>query len=44
MKALNFNPRPRKEGDPVALSVITAAVNFNPRPRKEGDVVKYPVD
>ena len=34
---LDFNPRPRKEGD-AFLSALTALINyFNPRPRKEGD-------
>ena len=35
----NFNPRPRKEGDPVGLTGVSCHWDFNPRPRKEGDPV-----
>ena len=34
---LNFNPRPRKEGDITRFKVGDKMSNFNPRPRKEGD-------
>ena len=37
--AVNFNPRPRKEGD-AWLYIVRANLNdFNPRPRKEGDLI-----
>ena len=40
-KAVNFNPRPRKEGDiPLWVSSSTQP-HFNPRPRKEGDEIAY---
>ena len=37
----HFNPRPRKEGDPLAVTVAPSPGDFNPRPRKEGDVRHY---
>ena len=35
----NFNPRPRKEGDPSFPPHSDGYENFNPRPRKEGDIL-----
>ena len=35
---INFNPRPRKEGDRLCLWRRRVACYFNPRPRKEGDL------
>ena len=34
---LNFNPRPREEGDCHGAYHCPASKNFNPRPREEGD-------
>ena len=34
---INFNPRPRKEGDYRSCRSRRNCSNFNPRPRKEGD-------
>ena len=34
---INFNPRPREEGDREVTSQNTTAGDFNPRPREEGD-------
>ena len=34
---LNFNPRPRKEGDRYHYVYCYGTGHFNPRPRKEGD-------
>ena len=34
---LNFNPRPRKEGDEKEICISYKVRHFNPRPRKEGD-------
>ena len=38
-----FNPRPRREGDPLSAQVIPIPLgygdSFNPRPRREGDAV-----
>ena len=34
---LDFNPRPREEGDAVAHTGTVSDVDFNPRPREEGD-------
>ena len=34
-----FNPRPRKEGDPLKSSDVLDENDFNPRPRKEGDKI-----
>ena len=34
---VNFNPRPREEGDPHLGYLYTLFHNFNPRPREEGD-------
>ena len=34
---LNFNPRPREEGDGRKTPSKALADNFNPRPREEGD-------
>ena len=36
-KIMNFNPRPREEGDFIYIIKRGRAVNFNPRPREEGD-------
>ena len=33
----NFNPLPRKEGDPCLFQTQCRACYFNPLPRKEGD-------
>ena len=35
---INFNPRPRKEGDGTASEFTLTVTDFNPRPRKEGDL------
>ena len=35
---VNFNPRPREEGDPVQARAILTIPYFNPRPREEGDL------
>ena len=34
---IDFNPRPREEGDLTTITVILTVINFNPRPREEGD-------
>ena len=34
---MNFNPRPREEGDTLQSSRQSVIINFNPRPREEGD-------
>ena len=34
---LNFNPRPREEGDNCFIEFILFSTYFNPRPREEGD-------
>ena len=34
---IDFNPRPREEGDGKDLSIIAIDDDFNPRPREEGD-------
>ena len=34
---LNFNPRPREEGDNITAILEYSQGNFNPRPREEGD-------
>ena len=34
---MNFNPRPRKEGDTSFCNGGRSGSYFNPRPRKEGD-------
>ena len=34
---MDFNPRPREEGDGLGLRMVQAWFNFNPRPREEGD-------
>ena len=36
---VNFNPRPREEGDAVAHTGTVSDVDFNPRPREEGDII-----
>ena len=36
-RVLDFNPRPREEGDGKDLSIIAIEDDFNPRPREEGD-------
>ena len=36
---LNFNPRPREEGDKYPLVNQVLPLDFNPRPREEGDSV-----
>ena len=35
--AIDFNPRPREEGDPSGDAGTLTALYFNPRPREEGD-------
>ena len=35
---VNFNPRPREEGDTISTAAFARSGNFNPRPREEGDV------
>ena len=39
--SLNFNPRPREEGDTLLTSAQMIALHFNPRPREEGDELLY---
>ena len=34
---LGFNPRPRMEGDELAIRLLISIAGFNPRPRMEGD-------
>ena len=34
---LDFNPRPREEGDMHSIMPLIIVSNFNPRPREEGD-------
>ena len=34
---VNFNPRPREEGDKCFIKSILFGTYFNPRPREEGD-------
>ena len=34
---VNFNPRPREEGDTCTAYDAVEYENFNPRPREEGD-------
>ena len=34
---LDFNPRPREEGDTTAVTSSPIEPYFNPRPREEGD-------
>ena len=34
---IDFNPRPREEGDLVHCLYYTVSLYFNPRPREEGD-------
>ena len=41
IKDLNFNPRPRKEGDVVTIAFRKLGFHFNPRPRKEGDISTF---
>ena len=36
---MNFNPRPREEGDIAVMIFIGSHKDFNPRPREEGDGV-----
>ena len=36
-RRLNFNPRPREEGDHHFSVIKCELVYFNPRPREEGD-------
>ncbi len=36
---VNFNPRPREEGDDVYDEPVLDVKDFNPRPREEGDFV-----
>ena len=38
---IDFNPRPRKEGDPLIETKLLDVKDFNPRPRKEGDSFHY---
>ena len=35
---VNFNPRPREEGDIITKTSKSTKRNFNPRPREEGDI------
>ena len=35
---MNFNPRPREEGDSERSLITGSAFYFNPRPREEGDL------
>ena len=37
---VDFNPRPREEGDGSYRDNVGAPINFNPRPREEGDLPK----
>ena len=37
---VNFNPRPREEGDDVYDEPVLDVKDFNPRPREEGDLPK----
>ena len=37
-EAVNFNPRPREEGDDSRRFFCTEKGDFNPRPREEGDI------
>ena len=34
---VDFNPRPREEGDGSYRDNVGAPINFNPRPREEGN-------
>ena len=36
---VNFNPRPREEGDVTQGQRVRQLRNFNPRPREEGDLI-----
>ena len=36
-RTVDFNPRPREEGDRIKIYKKTIAKYFNPRPREEGD-------
>ena len=36
-RVLDFNPRPREEGDPCLCENCVIVLYFNPRPREEGD-------
>ena len=38
MIKVDFNPRPREEGDLALYHFTTLAWYFNPRPREEGDL------
>ena len=38
---MNFNPRPREEGDQCISPPVQATVHFNPRPREEGDAETF---
>ncbi len=37
VSTIDFNPRPREEGDMTEFSHILRCFDFNPRPREEGD-------
>ena len=37
--AIDFNPRPREEGDATDTTDTTVNTDFNPRPREEGDIL-----
>ena len=41
---MDFNPRPREEGDTYLMLFVIALRNFNPRPREEGDLRHYYLD
>ena len=34
---IDFNPRPREEGDNYHVTAVPGQKHFNPRPREEGD-------
>ena len=38
---VDFNPRPREEGDTIKTIRNSTNLYFNPRPREEGDIVVY---
>ena len=39
--AIDFNPRPREEGDNIHRAYNSRGRNFNPRPREEGDLSPF---
>ena len=40
-RVIDFNPRPREEGDSFHCLYYTVSLYFNPRPREEGDKLFY---